>query len=121
VLGSPAAELGRGVLEARVHRVAETGRLRVSERRAVDAIQAAGVGAINVILSTPPERRDPDFADELFAAVLAQILTDAPPADESGAKATAVALRALTPRLDMLSHAERRVLDEWLDRAIAAL
>ena len=121
VLGSPAAELGRGVLHARVHRLAETGRLRVSERRAVDVIQAAGVGAINVILSTPLERRDPDFADDLFAAVLAQILTDAPPAGESGVKATTVALRALTPRLDMLSDAERHVLDEWLDRAIAAM
>lgn len=43
------------------------------------------------------------------------------PAGDSGAKATTVAPRALTPRLDMLSDAERRVLDEWLDRAIAAL
>ena len=121
VLGSPAAAVGRGVLEARVRRVAETGHLRVSERRAVDVIQAAGVGAINVILSTPLERRDPAFADDLFAAVLAQILTDVPVPGDSGVKATTVALRALTPRLKMLSDAERQVLDEWLDRAIAEL
>ena len=121
VLRSPAAELGRRVLEARVHRVAEAGQLRVSEHRAVDAIQAAGVGAINVILSTPPERRDPGLAEELYAAVMARILTTAPVMTDSTVKTASVALRALTPQLDMLSEAERRVLDEWLDRAIAAL
>ena len=109
------------VLEARVHRVAEAGQLRVSEHRAVDAIQAAGVGAINVILSTPPERRDPGLAEELYAAVMARILTTAPVMTDSTVKTASVALRALTPQLDMLSEAERRVLDEWLDRAIAAL
>jgi AcrR family transcriptional regulator len=118
---SPAAELGRRVLEARVHRVAEAGHLRVSERRAVDAIQAAGVGAINVIISTPPEKRDPGLADELYAAVMSQILTESPPVTDSTVKTASIALRALTPQLDMLSDAEKHVLDEWLDRAIAAL
>lgn len=121
VLRSPAAELGRGVLEARVHRVAATGRLQVSERRAVDIVQATGVGAINVLLSTPPEERDPGFAEDLYSGVLSQILTDAPIPTDTGAKSTAVALRALTPQLPALSDAERSVLDEWLDRAIAAL
>jgi len=121
VVRSPAAEIGRRVLEARVHRVAEAGRLRVSEHRAVDAIQAAGVGAITVILSTPPEKRDPAFADDLYAAVMSQILTDAPVMNDSIVKTASVTLRALTPQLDMLSEAEKQVLDEWLDRAIAAL
>jgi hypothetical protein len=31
---------------------------------------------------------------------------------------TAVAFRAIAPRLDMLSEAERRLLAEWLDRAL---
>lgn len=121
VLRSPAAELGRRILEARVHRVAETGQLRVSERRAVDLIQAAGVGAINVILATPPESRDPELAEELYASVMGRILTSAPAMTDSTVKTASVALRALTPQLDMLSTAERHVLDEWLDRAIAAL
>ena len=34
--------------------------------------------------------------------------------------ATAVAFRAVAPRLDMLSDAERLLLTEWLDRAITA-
>jgi len=109
------------VLEARVHRVAEAGRLRVSERRAVEVIQAAGVGAINVIIATPPEKRDPGLADELYAAAMSRILTDAPPTADNTVKTASVALRALTPQLDMLSAAEKHVLDEWLDRAIAAL
>jgi hypothetical protein len=33
----------------------------------------------------------------------------------------AVALRAIAPRLDMLTDAERKLLAEWLDRAIDAL
>ncbi len=52
-LHSPAAQSGRQVLQSRVHRVAVTGRLRVSEQHAVDLIQAAGIGAIQTLLSTP--------------------------------------------------------------------
>ncbi|MCS5733430.1 TetR/AcrR family transcriptional regulator [Herbiconiux daphne] len=86
VNGSPAAESGRRVLEARVHRLALAGRLRVSEQRAVAMIQAAGTGAIQTLLSTQ--------------------------------LATAVAFRAVTPHLEALSAAERRMLTEWVDRAI---
>lgn len=121
VLHSPAARSGRYVLESRVHRVAMTGRLRVSERRAVDLVQAAGVGAIQTLLSTPPGHRDAGLADGMLEAVLRHVLTDAPDRADSGAMATAVAFRAIAPRLDVLSHAERQLLTEWLDRVIAAL
>ncbi|MBL7487507.1 TetR/AcrR family transcriptional regulator [Frankia sp. AgB1.9] len=120
-LRSPAAQSGKRVLESRVHRVALSGRLRVSEPRAVDLIHAAGTGAVLTLLSTPPEQRDPTLADDLFDAVLHRIATDSPELPESGAAASAVALRAITPRLDMLSGAERQLLAEWLDRAIDAL
>jgi AcrR family transcriptional regulator len=121
VLYSPAAQSGRHVLESRVHRVAVTGRLRVSERRAADLIQAAGIGAIQTLLSTPPGQRDPGLAEGMFQAVLGQILTDAPERPEGGPIAAAVAFRAIAPRLDMLSEAERYLLAEWLDRALSAL
>ena len=124
VLDSPAARAGRQVLEARVHRIALTGRLRVSERRAVDLIQAAGVGAILTVLTTAPALRDVAVADDLYAAVLDRIATaDRDHADDTGGgpKAPAVALRAIAPRLDMLSTSERQLLTEWLDRAIDAL
>ena len=121
VLHSPAAQSGRHVLQSRVHRVAVTGWLRVSEQRAVDLIQAAGIGAIQTLLSTSPEHRDPGLADGMFEAVSRQVLTDAPDRGHSGSMATAVAFRAIAPELDMLSHAERQLLTEWVDRAIDAL
>jgi AcrR family transcriptional regulator len=118
VLRSPAAQSGRHVLEQRVHRVAVTGRLRVSERRAVGLVQAAGIGVIQTLLSTPPDQRDPDLAENMFEAVLRQILTDAPERPDGGLIATTVAFRAIAPRLGRLSEVERLLLAEWLDRAI---
>lgn len=123
VVDSPAARAGRRILEARVHRIALTGRLRVGERRAVDLVQAGGIGVIQTLLATPTEKRDHGLADAMFGAVLGGLLTDAPDHAGSGAAgptATAVALRAVAPGLDVLSPAERRLLTEWLDRAIDA-
>ncbi|WP_433301138.1 TetR/AcrR family transcriptional regulator [Actinoplanes sp. CA-030573] len=120
VLGSPAARMGRQLLETRVHRLAAAGRLRVSEPRAVDLIQAAGIGTIQILLASPPERRDPALADAMMEAVLSRILTDAtadaPAGAADGPLAAAVALRASAPRLGALSDSERRLLVEWLDR-----
>lgn len=115
---SPAAQAGKRVLESRVHRVARTGRLRVSERRAVDLIQAAGIGAVHTLLATPPEHRDHGLADAIYEAVLGQILTESPVHADDGSMATVVACRALAPQLDMLSVPERRLLTEWLDRVV---
>ena len=117
---SPAAEAGRRVLQARVHRIAEAGRLRVSERRAVDVIHSAGTGTIQVLLSTPVADRDPGLADSVYEAVLRQIVTDVPPVTGDGPAVPAIALRALAPGLDVLSEAERALLVEWLDRVVDA-
>lgn len=121
VLQSPAVQSGTRVLQARVHRLAQTGRLVVSEQRAVSLIQAAGVGVTQTLLATPPDHRDPALADMLFEAVLRQILTDPVQDMPTGPVAAAVALRAMTSRLDMLTAAERQLLAEWLDRVIHEL
>jgi len=118
---SPAAQAGRRVLESRVHRVAAAGRLRVSERRAVDLISAAGIGTVVRTLATPPEQRDPELARSMYDTVARGILTDPPASTAGGPVETAVALRAAAASLGMLSDAERRLLAEWLDRAIDAL
>ena len=119
---SPAARAGREVLQTRIHRVAATGRLRVSEQRATSLLQAAAIGAIQALLATPPEDRDPGLAESMRDAVLGQIITDPPapaPAPADGdTTATAVTLRAMAPRLDALTRAERQMLGEWLDRVI---
>jgi AcrR family transcriptional regulator len=121
VARSPGAQSGKRVLEARVHRVASAGRLRVSEPRAVNMIQAAGIGVIQTLLTTPPEHRDPDLAEAMYDAVLAQILTNAPDTPKGEPLATAVTFRAIAPELAMLSTAERQLLDDWLARIISAL
>ena len=118
VAASPGAQQGKRVLEARVHRIAAAGRLRVSEPRAVGMIQAAGVGVIQTLLATPPQHRDPELAEAMYDAVLAQILTDAPGLPDGGPIAAAVTFRALAPDLTMLSKAERTLLDDWLARVV---
>lgn len=118
---SPAAQSGRQVLESRVHRVAMTARLRVSECRAVDLIQAAGIGTIQTLLSIPTGQRDTGLAESMYDAVLCQILTDAPGPGASGPIAAVVAFRAVAPELEMLSHPERQLLAEWLDRVVDEL
>jgi len=117
---SPAARAGREVLQARIHRVAAAGRLRVSEQRAASLLQAAAIGAIQTLLAAPPEDRDSGLAESMCDAVLGQIITGPPaPAPADGDTiATAVTLRAMAPRLDALTQAERQMLGEWLDRVI---
>lgn len=121
VLQSPAIRTGRQVLESRIHRLALTGRLQVSEQRAVGLIQAAGTGTVQTLLATPPARRDPGLPDAMFDAVLQQILTDTEARSDTVSLTAAVALRAVAAQLDVLTDAERRLLTEWLDRAIRVL
>lgn len=115
---SPAAQSGWDVLTARVHRIAAAGRLRVSEKRAVELVHAAGTGAIQSLLATPAAQRDVGLADEMLEAVLGRILTDAPVTADDRPRAATVAFRTLAPDLPGLSDAERRLLVEWLDRTI---
>lgn len=114
---SPAAAAGMEILRARVHRLAATGQLRVTERRAVDLLHAAGTGTVFTLLSLAPEGRDPGLVDAMYDAVMQTILTDAPPLPEDGATAAAVTFRTVVPDLTTLSDAERALLAEWLDRA----
>lgn len=114
---SPAAAAGLDVLRDRVRRVAQAGRLRVTERRAVELVHAAGTGAVLTLLATPPEDRDPELADAMYEAVARSILTDTPTLPVDDAAGMVVALRAVAPTLPMLTAGERALLSEWLDRA----
>nr|WP_296772501.1 TetR/AcrR family transcriptional regulator [Rhodococcus sp. (in: high G+C Gram-positive bacteria)] len=120
-MNSAAARTGMRVLEARVRRVAETGRLRVSEQRAVGLIHAAGVGVVTTLLASRPDLRDEGLAEDIYAAVLARVLFDAPQFHDGSEMATTVAFRALVPELEMLSSSERQLMSEWLDRAVSSL
>ena len=115
---SPATAQGIDVLRARVGRVAAAGRLKISERWAVDLLNAASSGAILALLGMPVYARDLELADTLFDAVAREILTDAPATPVAGPVAAAVAFRTAVPELKGLSDTERSLMVEWLDRAI---
>ncbi len=118
------ATAGAEILQARVHRVAEAGRLRVTERRAVELIQAAGTGVVLTLIDQPDDERDAGLADAAWDSVCAAILV---PEDAgavtapAGPAAAAVTLRAALPGLTALSPAERTLLGDWLDRIAGSL
>ena len=113
--GRAAAAAGLRVLRDRVHRVAEAGRLRVTERRAVDLIHAAGTGVVFTLIDQAEDERDEALADTAWESVCAAILTDAS-TTVTGPAAAAVTLRAALPDLTVLTPAERALLSDWLDR-----
>jgi AcrR family transcriptional regulator len=114
---SPAAAAAAAVLAGQIRRIAEAGRLRVSEERAAQLVHAAGCGTTLTLIATAEDRRDPALSHLSREAILAAITTDAPvSAGDTGAAGRAVALRAALPRTTALSDAERALLTEWLDR-----
>ena len=114
--GQAAAATGSEILKARIHRVAEAGRLRVTERRADELIRAAGTGVVFTLIDQPGGERDEGLADTAWAAVCAAILVDTEDAVLPGPEVAAVTLRAALPELSALSAGERVLLGEWLDR-----
>lgn len=118
---SPAAAAGSALLRSRVHRVALTGRLRVSEARAVSMLHACGTGTVLTLLALPPSERDPGLADAVYEALERTILSDggSSAAEGDDVLRAAVALRAAATGQTALTPAERALLSEWLDRIVA--
>ncbi len=113
---SSAAVAGAEVLAGRIHRIAEAGRLRISEQRAAHLVTSAGRGITLTLISMPPDRRDPALSELAREAVIKAIITDAPADSAPGPVTAAVALRAVLPQTDVLSEGERGLLQEWLAR-----
>lgn len=111
-----AAKAGEEVLRERIRRVAKTGRLRVSERRAEDLIRAAGTGVVFTLIDQPAGERDEGLADAAWESVCAVILAVRTGSDETGPAAAAVTLTAALPDLTEFTPAERQLLGEWLSR-----
>jgi AcrR family transcriptional regulator len=112
----PAAREAAAILSALVHRIAEAGRLGVSEERAAHLVHAAGSGMTFTLISLPPEQRDPALSILARESVLSAISTDAPARAGNGVVGTAVALRAALPEVTVLTEPERGLLAAWLDR-----
>jgi len=88
----------------------------VTERRAVELIQAAGTGVVFTLIDQAEDERDDTLADTAWESVSAAILTDHSTAAVTGPAAAAVTLRAALPDLTALTPAERALLGDWLDR-----
>jgi AcrR family transcriptional regulator len=116
--GTPplAAVAGTEILAAHIHRIAEAGRLRVSEERAAHLVHAAGRGMTITLIGMPADRRDPELSALAREAVIAAISTDTPTPASPGPVGAAVALRAVLPQTTALTHREQGLLREWLDR-----
>jgi AcrR family transcriptional regulator len=113
---SPAAREAAVILAGQVRRIAEAGRLRVSEERAAHLIHSAGAGMTFQLISMLPEHRDPTLSTLARESVIATVTTDSPAAGHNGVTSHAIALRAALPQVTELSGAERALLDEWLGR-----
>ncbi len=116
---SPAAEKSHRILKEHIGRVAVTGRLRVSEDRAVDLFHASACGIVLTLLGKAEGRRDMNLSEIAREAALAAITTDSPAFESSGPASAAVALRAVLPEVETLSDGERTLLTEWLTRLAA--
>lgn len=114
---SPAAEQAHAILAHRVNRIAQAGRLRVTEERAAQLVHSTGKGVTLTLIATPPEKRDLTLSTIAREAILATITTDAPvEAGSDGLVNSAVSLQAHLDEVTVLSDAERALLDEWLHR-----
>jgi AcrR family transcriptional regulator len=82
---SPAERHSAALLAGIVRRIAESGRLRVSEERAAHLVHSTGRGITLTLIGMPPERRDPALAEFARESVIATITTDGP--DHAGASA----------------------------------
>lgn len=114
----PAARQASEILATLIHRIAEAGRLRMSEERAAVLVHATGRGMTLTLITMPEDQRDISLSTIARESVIAAITTD-PPSDElerNGLVTTAVALRALLPRTTALTTPERALLADWLDR-----
>ncbi|GAA2340907.1 TetR/AcrR family transcriptional regulator [Streptomyces kunmingensis] len=112
----PAAVAGFEVLATHIHRIAEAGRLRVTEERAAQLVHAAGSGTTVTLIGQDAGRRDTELSVLAREAVIAAITTDAPAAEAPGPVGAAVALRAALPGTTALTETEQALLREWLDR-----
>lgn len=122
MFGDPRAKVSKAVEKSRqqpnelVHRIAVTGQLKVSEKRAVELIHSVNSGVILTLLSTPEDKRDIKLAKDACEAVIKAITNDSQPLNKTEIKSTAITLKAMLPNVKSLTDGERHLLTELLER-----
>ena len=89
-----AVATGIEVLRRRIARIALAGRLKVTERQAIDLFRSMGMGTILTLLRQAPAERDPTLSERAREAVVAAIVTAVPVVDRAGPATAAITLRA---------------------------
>jgi AcrR family transcriptional regulator len=113
---SPVTQIVQQRLGETIHQIALAGRLRVTEKQAVELVYAASTGAVLALLAMPEEQRDLRLAQDACEAVIAAITNDSPTSNKPGAEAAAITLKAALPEVKSLTDGERLFLTELLDR-----
>lgn len=113
---SPVTQKVQQRLGETIHQIARAGRLRVTEKQAVELVYAASTGAVLALLAMPEEQRDLRLAQDACEAVIAAITNDSPTTNKSGAGTAAITLKAALPEVMSLTDGERLFLTELLDR-----
>lgn len=112
----PAAQAATDILTGLIHRIAEAGRLKVSEDRAVKLVNATGRGTTFALIAMPEGERDLAVSRLAREAIIATITTDAAASSASDVAHAAITMAAVLPRTTALSAQERGLMQEWLDR-----
>ena len=113
---SPMSEAGIDILKQKVKRVAQAGRLRVSEASAIELIRACGVGATMILIRQPPAERDLSLSATAREMVISQISNSPPASAKPAATTAAITLRASLDEASALSPGEKMLLSELLER-----
>lgn len=113
---SPVTQIVQQRLGETIHQIALAGRLRVTEKQAVELVYAASTGAVLALLAMPEEQRDLRLAQDACEAVIAAITNASPTSDKPGAEVAAITLKAALPEVKSLTDGERLFLTELLDR-----
>lgn len=116
---TPAMRQGMVVLKAKIRALAEAGRLRLPEERALSLFHAAATGTILTLLNQPEAIRDIRLSDAAREAAIWALTGEAgEPAADAAADIIrpALALKVSLPDLDILSAGERLLLSELLER-----
>lgn len=113
---SPSLATGMEVLQRRIRRIALSGRLRVSEERALALVHSMGTGTVLTLLGQPEGRRDPGLSEAAREVVVAAITGDALSPADPGPSRAAAALKASLDLTSVLTAGEKHLLEELLDR-----
>ncbi|MCO5969584.1 TetR/AcrR family transcriptional regulator [Actinoallomurus soli] len=116
----PAADEAGAFLLRFLDRAADAGRLRVPPVLSARLCLAAVTGVTLSLIGTPAEDRDPELSPRTRDILIDSLITDPPPAADSGLASRALALDAAIATAGEggfpLRPAETALLRDWLDR-----